>query len=165
MTHTASRAIYPELPDPLTPGDLQRLFSPSVDERKWASTVTQTPEAQVALLVQLKNFSNCWAFSTRCRFPLVTIEYVARRIDVESELLANPASGVSAPFESFLFHDQWLQKHPEARAKHHRRKSCSHALFRQPMCKCNSGRNGKQAAKCQRQSQLPVNPVRDAVRH
>jgi hypothetical protein len=38
MTLTAARVIYPELPDPLTPGDLQQLFSPSFDERQWALT-------------------------------------------------------------------------------------------------------------------------------
>ena len=38
MTPSAARVIYPELPDPLTPGDLQQLFSPSFDERKWAPT-------------------------------------------------------------------------------------------------------------------------------
>jgi ferredoxin--NADP+ reductase len=32
MTPTADRVIYPELPDPLTPGDLQQLFSPSTSE-------------------------------------------------------------------------------------------------------------------------------------
>ena len=56
MTPSAARLIYPELPDPLTQGDLQQLFSSSFDERKWAPTVTRTPEAQVALLVQLKLF-------------------------------------------------------------------------------------------------------------
>jgi hypothetical protein len=35
MTSTPSRVIYPELPDPLTPGDLQQLFSPSLDERAY----------------------------------------------------------------------------------------------------------------------------------
>jgi hypothetical protein len=56
MTPTTARVIYPELPDPLTPGDFQQLFSPSFDERKWAPTVTRTVESQVALLVQLKIF-------------------------------------------------------------------------------------------------------------
>ncbi len=42
MTPTAARVIYPELPGPLTPGDLQQLFSPSFDERQWAPTVART---------------------------------------------------------------------------------------------------------------------------
>ena len=56
MTPTTARVIYPDLTVPLTPGDLQQLFSPSFDERKWAPTVTRTAESQVALLVQLKIF-------------------------------------------------------------------------------------------------------------
>jgi hypothetical protein len=51
MTPSAARVIFPELPDPLTTGDLRQLFSPGFDERKWAPTVTRTPESQVALLV------------------------------------------------------------------------------------------------------------------
>jgi hypothetical protein len=46
MTPSTTRIIYPELPDPLTPGDLQQLFSPGFDERKWAPTVTRTPGLQ-----------------------------------------------------------------------------------------------------------------------
>lgn len=84
MTPTAARVIYPELPDPLTPVELQQLFSPSFDERKWAPTVTRTPEAQVALLVQLKIFQTIGRFLPFVDVPLVTIEYVARRIGVGS---------------------------------------------------------------------------------
>jgi hypothetical protein len=58
----AARVIYPELPDPLTPDDLHRLFSPSYDERKWAPTVARTPASQVALLVQLKIFQTIGRF-------------------------------------------------------------------------------------------------------
>ena len=52
MTPIPASVIYPELPDPLTPGDLQQLFSPSFDERQWAPTVVRAAESQVALLVQ-----------------------------------------------------------------------------------------------------------------
>jgi hypothetical protein len=34
MTTTSESVIYPELPDPLTPDELQELFNPSFDERK-----------------------------------------------------------------------------------------------------------------------------------
>lgn len=84
MTPTATRVIYPELPDPLAPGDLQQLFSPSFDERKWAPTVTRTPEAQVALLVQLKIFQTIGRFLPAVDVPLAAIEYMARRMGVES---------------------------------------------------------------------------------
>ena len=53
MTPIPASVIYPELPDPLTPGDLQQLFSPSFDERQWAPTVVRAADSQVALLVQL----------------------------------------------------------------------------------------------------------------
>ena len=65
MTSTPTRVIYPELPDPLTPGDLQQLFSPSFDERQWAPTVARTAESQVALLVQLKIFQTLGGLSVR----------------------------------------------------------------------------------------------------
>src|ERR1035437_7702342 len=84
MTPTPVRVIYPELPDPLTPGDLQQLFSPSVDERKWSPTVTRTVESQVALLVQLKIFQTIGRFLPVADVPLVSIEYMARRMGVES---------------------------------------------------------------------------------
>ena len=47
MTPPPTHVIYPELPDPLTPSDLQQLFNPSFDERNWAPTVTRTVESQV----------------------------------------------------------------------------------------------------------------------
>ena len=84
MTPTPVRVIYPELPDPLTPGDLQQLFSPSFDERKWSPTVTRTVESQVALLVQLKIFQTIGRFLPVADVPLVSIEYMARRMGVES---------------------------------------------------------------------------------
>ena len=57
-----ARVIYPELPNPLTPEDVHRLFSPSLDERKWATTVARTPASQVRLLVQLKVFQTIGRF-------------------------------------------------------------------------------------------------------
>ena len=48
MTPIPASVIYPALRDPLTPGDLQQLFSPSFDERRWATTVVRAAESQVA---------------------------------------------------------------------------------------------------------------------
>src|SRR5450759_2001293 len=79
-----ARVIYPELPDPLTPDDLHRLFSPSFDERKWAPTVARTPLSQVALLVQLKIFQTIGRFQRAADIPPVAIEYVARRMGMGS---------------------------------------------------------------------------------
>jgi hypothetical protein len=84
MTPTAARVIYPELPDLLTPGDLQRLFSPSFEERQWAPTVARTPSSQVALLVQLKIFQTLGRFRRAADVPFIAIEHVATRMGVES---------------------------------------------------------------------------------
>jgi hypothetical protein len=73
MTPTAARVIYPELPDPLTPGDLQQLFSPSFDERQWAPTVARTAASQVALLVQLKIFQTIGRFRRAADVPLQSL--------------------------------------------------------------------------------------------
>jgi TnpA family transposase len=79
----AARVIYPELPDPLTPDDLHRLFSPSYDERKWAPTVARTPASQVALLVQLKIFQTIGRFRRVTDIPAIVFDHVARQLGVE----------------------------------------------------------------------------------
>ena len=83
MTPIPASVIYPELPDPLTPGDLQQLFSPSFDERQWAPTVVRAAESQVALLVQLKIFQSIGRFRPAAEIPDIAIEHVARRMGVE----------------------------------------------------------------------------------
>ena len=85
MTPTTARVIYPELPDPLTQGDLRQLFNTSFDERKWASSVARTPASQVALLVHLKIFQTIGRFLSAADVPLAAVEYVACRMAVESE--------------------------------------------------------------------------------
>ncbi|HAL39496.1 MAG TPA: hypothetical protein DCP03_15830 [Polaromonas sp.] len=84
MTPTTARVIYPGLPDPLTQGDLQQLFNPSFDERKWAPSVARTPASQVALLVHLKIFQTIGRFLPAADVPLAAVEYMARRMAVES---------------------------------------------------------------------------------
>ena len=79
MTLTTARVIYPELPDPLTPGDLQQLFNPSFEERKWAPSVARTPASQVVLLVHLKIFQTIGRFLPAVDVPLAALEYMARR--------------------------------------------------------------------------------------
>jgi hypothetical protein len=69
MTPTTASVIYPELPDPLTPGDLQQLFSPSFDERQWAPTVVRATASQVAILVQLKIFQSRGSTPEPSEFP------------------------------------------------------------------------------------------------
>jgi hypothetical protein len=54
--HGAARLMYPDLPEPLTPADLYRLFTPNYAKRQWAPTVARTPSWQAALVVQLKMF-------------------------------------------------------------------------------------------------------------
>src|ERR1700678_4275786 len=80
----AARVIYPELPDPLTPDDLHRLFSPSFEDRNWAPTVARTPTSQVGLLVQLKVFQTIGRFRRVSDIPAVVFEYVAHQLEVES---------------------------------------------------------------------------------
>jgi len=84
MTPTGTRVIYPELPNPLTPGDLHQLFRPSFDERQWAPTIARTLSSQVALLVQLKIFQTLGRFLGAADVPLAAIEHVATRMGVES---------------------------------------------------------------------------------
>lgn len=84
------RVIYPELPDPLTQGDLQQLFNPSFDERKWAPSVARTPASQVALLIHLKTFQTIGRFLPAADVPFAAVEYVARRMAVAYE--ATPIS-------------------------------------------------------------------------
>lgn len=83
MTPTAARVIYPELRDPLTPRDLQHLFSPSFDERQWAPTVTRTIKSQVALLVQLKIFQTIGRFLRADDIPPAATDHVAHRMGME----------------------------------------------------------------------------------
>src|SRR5665647_3597422 len=104
MTPTAARVIYPELPDPLTPSDLQQLFSPSFDERKWAPTVTRTVESQVALLVQLKIFQTTWRFRRSADVPPTATDHVAHRMCVES------GSNLIFPVRTLYRHRQAILK-------------------------------------------------------
>ena len=85
MTITSASVIYPELPDPLTPGDLQQLFNSSFEERKWAPNVARTPEKQVALLVHLKIFQTIGRFMPAADVPLASVEDVARKLAIEFE--------------------------------------------------------------------------------
>ena len=88
MTRNTARVIYPELHDPLTPGGLQQLFSPSFDERQWAPTVARTPASQVALLVQLKIFQTIGRFRRAADVLPAAIEHVARRMVEETTAAA-----------------------------------------------------------------------------
>ena len=101
MTPTAARVIYPELPDPLTPSDLQQLFSPNFDERKWAPTVTRTVESQVALLVQLKIFQATVRFRRSADVPPAATDHVAHRMGVETG-------------SNLIFPDRTLYRHRQA---------------------------------------------------
>lgn len=96
-----ARVIYPEFPDPLTPEDVHRLFSPSFDERKWATTVARTPASQVGLLVQLKVFQTIGRFRGVQDIPAIAFEHVARQLGVE----AGP---------SFVHPDRSLYRHRPA---------------------------------------------------
>jgi hypothetical protein len=83
VAQRTARLIYPELPDPLTPDDLHRLFSPSFEDRNWAPTVSRTPASQVGLLVQLKVFQTIGRFRRVTDIPAIVFEHVARQLGVE----------------------------------------------------------------------------------
>jgi len=109
MTSSLARVIYPELPDPLTPGDLQQLFSPSFDEQQWAPSVARLPVSQVALLVHLKIFQTIGRFLPATEVPLTAIEHVARRIDLATGAAKRCAitrfpGGFTGSFEDFPNH-------------------------------------------------------------
>ncbi|MEI8299603.1 MAG: DUF4158 domain-containing protein [Pseudomonadota bacterium] len=78
-----ARLLYPELPDPVSREDLQRLFRPSHDECRWAPTVARTPGSQVALLVQLEAFQFVGRFLRVEEIPSLIVECVANRLGVE----------------------------------------------------------------------------------
>ena len=80
-----ARVIYPELPDPLSPDDMHRLFTPSFDERKWAPTVARTLTSQVALLVQLMIFQTIGRFRRASDIPPIVYEHVAHQLGVQFE--------------------------------------------------------------------------------
>ncbi|MDO8778744.1 MAG: Tn3 family transposase [Burkholderiaceae bacterium] len=130
MTPTTARVIYPELPDPLTTGDLQQLFNPSFDERKWAPSVARTPASQVALLVHLKIFQTIGRFLPAADVPLAAVEYMARRLAVESGA-------------TLIFPDRTLYRHRQAilnRLKVVAWGSEARALAQATMCKTAQAR-------------------------
>ena len=110
MTTTPASVIYPELPDPLTPGDLQELFNPSFDERKWAPTVARTPETQVALLVHLKIFQTIGRFMSVGDVPLAAVEYVARKMAIDCE------TTLTCPLRTHYRHRQAILSRLKVRA-------------------------------------------------
>jgi hypothetical protein len=88
MSSTSARVLYPELPDPLTPGDMQRLFSPSYSERGWAPTIARRPEFQLALLVHLKIFQTIGRFLPATQIPQAVVEHVALKMGCEAATAA-----------------------------------------------------------------------------
>jgi hypothetical protein len=94
----AARLMYPELPEPLTPADLHRLFTPSYQERKWASTIARTAASQVALLVQLKLLQTIGRFRRTEDIPTSIVMHIARKLDVLGE------ASTSAPDRTLYRH-------------------------------------------------------------
>jgi Domain of unknown function (DUF4158) len=82
---TATRVMYPDLPEPLTPADLHRLFTPNYAERQWSSTVARTASWRLALIVQLKIFQTIGRFRRVEEIPGKVIEHIAERLGVECE--------------------------------------------------------------------------------
>lgn len=79
---TGSRLLYPELPVPLTPADLQRLFTPGYEDRQWARTLARTGHSQVDALVHLKIFQSLGRFLAEEDIPTTIREYISRKLQV-----------------------------------------------------------------------------------
>lgn len=74
---TGSRLVYPELPVPLTDSDLARLFTPTLDERDWATAIARSGPTRVALLTHLKVFGLLGRFLSVHEIPLAAVQHVA----------------------------------------------------------------------------------------
>lgn len=94
-TPGASRLLYPHLPNLPTTAELHRLFSPSYDERAWASTVARTPISQAALLVHLKIFQSVGRLLRVKNIPSFVTEHVAHRLGVDCNPLRVYAESIA----------------------------------------------------------------------
>jgi len=72
------RIAYPNLPDPLTPHELKRLFTPWHDEIEWAFDASSLEEMRLGLLTLLKVFETLGRFIAPNEIPGEIIRHVAR---------------------------------------------------------------------------------------
>lgn len=78
MRQEQGRIAYPILPDPLTPHDLKRQFTPWRDEIEWAFNTTSSEETRLGLLTLLKVFETLGRFILPNEIPAEIIRHVAR---------------------------------------------------------------------------------------
>ncbi len=76
-TQNASRIIYPQIPDPITKTVLQTLFTPTHDEKRWATTTVRSVSYQVALLTQLKLFQILGRFVPFPHIPPSVVKHIS----------------------------------------------------------------------------------------
>ena len=75
-----SRIVYPKLPEILTEGDLERLFTFSLEEHHWALTVSRRGPSTIALLTHLKVFQTIGRFLGLSELPRAGISRVAKQL-------------------------------------------------------------------------------------
>lgn len=71
------RIAYPALPDPLSPRDLVRLFTPTSSEISWTVDITTSAETQRGLLTLLKVFQTLGRFIAINKIPAKIVRHVS----------------------------------------------------------------------------------------
>jgi uncharacterized protein YciI len=85
MDHSpyGSRIVYPGLPDPLTEGDLARLFTVSAQEDHWARTVARKGPSLAVLLTHLKVFQHVGRFLPITELPAAAMSHIVAQARLE----------------------------------------------------------------------------------
>ena len=85
MDHSpyGSRIVYPRMPDPLTEGDLARLFTVSAQEDHWARSVARKGPWLAVLLTHLKVFQHVGRFLPIAELPAAGMSHVVAQARLE----------------------------------------------------------------------------------
>ena len=78
-----SRIVYPRMPEPLTEGDLARLFTVSPQEDHWARTVARRGPWLAVLLTHLKVFQHVGRFLPIAELPAAAMSHVVAQARLE----------------------------------------------------------------------------------
>jgi hypothetical protein len=85
MDHSqrGSRIVYPRMPEPLTEGDLARVFTVTPQEDHWARTVARKGPWLAVLLAHLKVFQHVGRFLPIAELPAAALSRVAAQARLE----------------------------------------------------------------------------------
>ncbi len=85
MDHSqnGSRIVYPRMPEPLTEGDLARIYTVSPQEDHWARTVARKGPSLVVLLTHLKVFQHVGRFLPIAELPAAAMSFVVAQARLE----------------------------------------------------------------------------------